>query len=281
MAEATEEKVETVDPEKSVVETEVDEKVDTQVDTSVTTETDDDREPGGADGAAVYARRKNREAKAAREAFEVEREARIRLEEQLAAAKQTREEKTQKVFTPEEVQAEIDAGRLSPALGAAYLARTETQRVMREERALEQARKPIEAALQRISEYREVLDWTNDRTHPNFLKAQVKFRELVARGSPANEATELTALEFIAGDLDVAKKRYAMRETSRTAGRPAPADVGNGGGGSPQRSTDVTTKVPRELIDGWKRMGANDEQLKKYAQHHLDRQAKRRGMAGG
>jgi hypothetical protein len=280
MAEATEEKVEsaTTDTQEAA-----DDKVADQTAAETTTDTetqDDDGEPGGTDGTAVYARRKNREAKAARSALEAEREARIRLEEQLNAVNRQAERAAEKpVFTPEQVQAEIDAGRLSPAMAAVYLSRAETQRVLAEERARETARRPVEAAIEKINEYREVLDWANDRTHPNFLKAQHKFRELVSRGSPANEATELTALEFIAGDLATLRRKNEMRTATRAAARPAPADVGGGGDNGP-RSTDVTTKVDKGLIDGWKKMGATDDQVKKYAQHHLDRMAKRRGGIG-
>lgn len=251
---------------------------------SQTQDLDDDKEPGGTDGAAVYARRKNREAKAAKEAFEAEREARIRLEEQLSAAKQQQERTPQKkVFTPEQVWAEVAAGRLDADKANEYLENTkqtlrdQVRAALREEIA---ATRPIETAIEKINQYRSEIDWANDKTHPNFLKAQVKFRELVARGSPMNEATELTALEFVAGDLDTLRKRNAMREQTRAGARPAPVDVGAGGNGT-QRSTDVTSKVPKDLVEGWRRLGANDEQVKKYAQHHLDRMSRRRTAMGG
>ena len=234
-----------------------------------------EKEPGGASPEDVRARKEYRTRRRVEGELMAEREARIRLEEQLNAARQQQERVAEKpVYTAAQVQAEMDSGALPVSLGTQYLARMETERAIREDRAREAARRPVEAAIARIGEYREVLDWTNDRTHPNFIKARVKFRELVARGSPANEATELTALEFVAGDLETVRRKNEMREATRAGARPAAADAS--GGPAPVSGKVDATKAPASMQEYWNETKLPQKSREREYQIYLDLQRSRR-----
>lgn len=256
--------------------TEIAEPVEPEAEPIVEPEADDpEREPGGAGPDDVRARKEYRTRRRVEGELMAEREARIRLEEQLNAVKQQRETAERPVvYTAAQVQAEMDAGTLPVSLGTQYLARIETERVMREERQRDVARRPIEAAIQKIGEYKELLDWANDRTHPSFVKAADQFRELLARGFPSNEATELTALEFVAGDLDTVRRKNEMRAATRQAARPAPADAG----GSPSHvtaSVDVS-KAPVSMRTYWDDTKLPQKSREREYRIYLDLQKSRR-----
>ena len=261
MAEATEETTEQTETQETTDEVTADQAVSEA-------ETHEEREPGGASPSDVRARKEYRTRRKIENDLMAEREARIRLEEQLNAAKQQKKDDEKPVYTVEQVQAEVDAGRISPVVGAAYIAREEAKKAYREERQADEAKRPVQSAIERINEYREVLDWANDRTHPNFLKAQARFRVLVSRGSPANEATELTALEDVAGDLDTIRRKNQMRADTRANGNPAPANAS--GGPAPITPKADINKAPESMRSYWESNKVSQKSREREYQIYLD-----------
>jgi hypothetical protein len=218
-------------------------------------EADEDGEPGGSDGASVYARKKAREAKQLRADFEQERQDRIRAEERARVleeqAKKPAAKEAERIYTPDEIEAAVNNGSITRSLATVYLARVEAQRVRDEAVAQQQALAPVERARGIVLEYCQLMPALNDEKSPEFAKVAAKYHQLVNDGHPADFRSRKEAAEAVFGDLATVKKRQEVTTLSRRA----PNMPSDGNGGQPPARTNDHTKAPAEAQDLWNKMG--------------------------
>ena len=118
-----------------------------------------------------------------------------------------------------------------------------------------------------------------DKNAPKFAEVEDEFDDLVQKGYPSNQMTEALAVRHVAGSLASLKKTKDMHEFTRTG---ATVHAENSAGGADKSSLvkDVVDKVPKELVEGWRKMGSTEVEIKKYAKRHFDKMAARRARFG-
>jgi hypothetical protein len=218
-------------------------------------EPDEDGEPGGSDGASVYARKKAREAKQLRADLEQERQDRIRAEERAKLLEQERNkpapaEKT-RVFTLEEIEGAFERGEIN-AVRAAYLIAHQTGNQFKSETLAEQrVEARLEQARTEVFEWCKIIPAFNDPNTKEFKEVAAEYHDLVADGLPDNFRTRARAARNVYGSLEKAKQRQEVNTLSRTPPR-MPVD---GNGGQPPARANDHTKAPAEAQDLWNKMG--------------------------
>lgn len=196
---------------------------------------------------AVYERKSHQAVKKLEGELQAEREARIRLEEQVRFLGQAKTEKVEspKIYTPEEVQTAVDAGNLSAAKGAAYLARLEAEKVFEEKSAIAARRAPIDRAKLEIHEHRKLNPWIDDQGDSRRKEIDAEYYRLVGYGHHADERTQLVAVEKIVGSLDAQRKRHEMANLTRSHSS-SHAEVSSGG-------ADSDSKVDLSKASSWQK----------------------------
>lgn len=238
---------------------------------------DDGGKPTGDDPQAVRARKEYQGRKRAESEREQARLENIRLSERLKTIEEERQKQTAKpqdrVFTIAEVNAAVDAGTISRADADRYIESevipATYKKLRAQEQQVEQQKAPIDRAIQDIGEYKKLFGWgaEPDRTSPDFIKVENKYRELIATGLPNNEVTERVAIEMVHGSLDALRKKREYAAANATA-RTFPVDGGAGGtGGGGNGRVDIS-KAPASMVAMWDREGtdaaARERQLKIY-----------------
>ena len=140
--------------------------------------------------------------------------------------------------------------------------------------------RPLERAARDIQKYVKEVPWLADDSDQRTQEIGVKHRELVRDfGYPDNWATKRVAIEMSLGPLDkIRGQREVANLTQRgTSTHAAPSA---GGPGSEGKKSDVVAKVPKEMVDYWRSTGASEDQVKKYAEHHLAKATRRRAQFG-
>ena len=199
----------------------------------------------------VYQRKSHQAVKKLEGELASEREARIRLEEQVKFLSQSKPATTApvKIFTPDEVQEAIDAGNIKATEGAAYLARIEAQRVLAERDIASAARGPVDKAIAEINELRKFNPWLDDKGDPRRKQIENEYRRMVSLGQPANETTELFAAEKITGTAEQARKRAEMNNLTRSH-TDVHAETSNGGGDGDGARIDLS-KATQSMQKRW------------------------------
>jgi len=240
-----------------------------------------DEEPGGDSPEAVFARKQYREAKQAKAEAQTEREQRIRLEEQLRAAKETGE-KPPRLWTPLELRAAIQAGTLNREEGFDYLADTfeqQVDRVLQEKVKAAEQLKPLERAKVEFDEYLKLSPDLLDATSDIRQKADTEVERLIGDyGQPRNVVTKRQALENVLGKLSDVKARRQMDAATRASGRPAPADAGAGGGTSGNNGKVDISKAPAHLVSFWDKTGTSEADRIKEMGYWQKNQGRERGQ---
>lgn len=221
----------------------------------------DDSEPGGDTPQAVYQRKLHRRAKRAEAEREDANRRNLVLETELRTLKESRIPTDKKrIFTPQEIQAAIDAQQISVAEGADYLAeiratqkaeavlKTERERVDNESRA--------ERAQDSISGYVDALPWLSDTNDARRKGLEAEHKRLtdpygIYRLQPGS-ITDLMVLERVLGPLDKIRAREAAAALSR-ASLDAHAEGGSGGAGKPPVASGSSNieKMPQHFKDFW------------------------------
>ena len=243
--------------------------------------TPDDEEPGYDKNA--YQRKLYQEAKRAKQIAQAEREARIAAE---ARAKALEEQRTQapepKRYTPQQVQAAIDANQISTAEGAAYLAdlkvRDFAAEQKREQAERETALRPIRAAVGEIQTYVQAAPYLADDTDERTQKVAQQRQVLIQQfGLADNYVTTALAIRQTLGPPENLQRR---REVSELTRRGTTTHAAPPAGGTNQVAGSAVSKVPASMVQDWKDMGATSEEIEKYAKRHLEKQARRAGKFG-
>ena len=241
-----------------------------------TTETvvEETGKPGGDGPQAVRARKEYQARKAADErAANFEREliaARERskvLEEQLKAPKETT-----KPFTPQQIQAAVDAGQISQVEATAYLVEQAVTKRLDEERARLTKEAPITSARQELTEYVREVPNLASATSEESQKAFTEFNRLLSRGFPDNDATKAEAVRNVIGDLATVKARRETHELTRAGIKTVvPGSAGGGGPVAPAK-IDVA-KAPVTMQAMWNKEGTDDKARERQYRIYLDLKA--------
>ncbi len=219
---------------------------------------DDDKEPGGSDGASVRARRLYRESKQLKADLEQERAERIRVEERARLLEQEKNKPAQaekeRIYTADEVETAVEKGIITRSQATVYLARVEAQRVRDEEVGRQRAMAPIEKARAVVSEYCTLIPALNDDHSPEFRKVLAEYQEMIADGFPDDFRTRAAAAKAVMGDLATLRKRGEVNTLSRRA----PNMPSDSSGGQVSR----VAKPPPEVEALWDQMHTTPEQRK-------------------
>jgi hypothetical protein len=259
-----------VAPAESPVEQPVTEPVEVAPEPEVGGEPDFDptAEPSGDKPEDVYARRRARELRQARQEAERLKLEKAELEgryKALSEQKQTQQE--ERVFTIAEVNEAVEQGRVTRRDADAYIQSTvipyEFKQLRKKEVEQERLTAPVEKARNYVNEYIEVMPQLADTTSREFTAVARKYQELVADGHHNDYRTQRLALDYVYGDLERLKRKRSLE------GRPTPTipvDVG-GRAQVPSGKVDVS-KAPPEFQEMWRKTGtppdAQERQLKIY-----------------
>ena len=243
---------------------------------SVAEAADDDGEPGGSSPQEIRARKEYRARRGVEKQLESERIERVRLEERLRTLEEvsraTPPVPAERIFTPQEVQAAIDAGQVSAAEGMTYLAKQEAKRVIAEQLQATQAARPFQMATSEVTEYMQHLPWTKDYNSPEFQQVKAEYNRLVTDLGYANDIrTQAVALRAVVGPLDKIKARAQVATQTRQVRRES-AFVELPSGGALAPKSDGIDKAPAEVVRIWDRTGLSPAQRAKEWSYHQKQQ---------
>lgn len=243
--------------------------------------TEDEGEPGGSGPEETRARKEYRARKRIEQQLESERIERVRLEERLKTLEEVSKApaaQPQRIFTPQEVQAAVDAGQVSAAEGMAYLARVEAQRALEAEREKAAAQKPFERATTEVNEYMVHLPWTRDRSSPEFARVAAEYQSLVQNYGFADDIrTQRIALERVAGPLDKLKQRAQVASTTRQVRAATASHSESPAGGSAPRKSDDISSAPDHIKRVWDQTGLTAAQRAKEWEYYRQSQPRKAG----
>ena len=279
MAEAGSIAEETEAPVTEVVQTDETPEIVTEAAPSVVETAEDEGEPGGAGPEETRARKEYRARKRIEQQLESERIERVRLEERLKTLEEVgKKPAAQRIYTPQEVQAAIDAGQVSTIEGMTYLARVEAQRALDAEREKAAAQKPFERATSEVNEYMAHLPWTKDRSSPEFIKVAAEYQSLIQNYGFADDIrTQRIALEKVAGPLDKLKQRAQVAAATRTVRAVAASHSESPAGGSVPRKGDDIGNAPEHIKRVWDSTGLTPAQRAKEGDYYQKSQPRKAG----
>ena len=257
--------------------------------------TEEGKEPGGADGQAVYQRKLYRENKQLQDRLQAQAIEQARLSERLKLAEeQAKQQQTTqaqpKVYSVTELETAVTDGRITREDAERYkfeviLPRTvqaATEARDRERAAQEAKERPLAEARKNLGEYTKSYPWLADGANPKTQEIAGRYNQLVSTyGLAQNEITTALAISQVLGPVDKAVQRREVENlTSRNTG--TFTEPGAGGAVNSGAVGNALSKVPKDLVDGWKnKLGITDpKRLEAYAQHHLNKAARRRATIG-
>lgn len=214
-------------------------------------------EPGGERWNEIY-----------RERSEFKREA-AALRQQLIELQQSRPQQSEtRQFTAAQLQAEVDAGRITPAVMAHQLAWQEKERGKHELRQEFQQEQIRNAALTEVMEFIEKIPALGDDNSPEFRAvAQEAYRIAAERGLPVTDPrVQRQALRETYGPLKRVVKAGEAREFSRRNAETF-GETG-GGGGQATRTPDPLKGIPKDQIDHWKARGRTPAEMAELAKYY-------------
>lgn len=229
------------------------------------------------------------EARSAKEALAQEREARIRLEEQVKAMQAAAKTPTQpqKVYTRAELNQMVEEGKISREQAEDYL---DQVRELRLREAISKELAERDAQRERVARVKTELQRYKELV-PEVMKAGTEEREqvtqefnyLVSLGQPNDATTELAALRAVFGPVEKLERKKQMRgERERFQESGGRRD--DGGGAPKGKEPDLPSRYRehyQRLIDRGIYKGWDDEQLQKELKRipaeELNRRAKKFG----
>ena len=255
-----------------------------------------DREPGGADGESVYQRKLYRENRQLQDQLQSEAVEKARIEERLRLVEERATKKPepqpQTLWSVAQVEAAVDEGRISRTEAEQYKfeillphqTRQAQQTADRERGQREAQQRPIANAARELQSYIAVAPYLTDDKDPRTIEIAQRALELqrdyglAIPGDSNSFVAKALAVKQSLGSLDALKKKGEVRSLTRN-GISTHAEGGAGGTDS-RGSDDVVKQVDPAFVAEWRRTGADDEQVKKYAKIHVDK-LKRRGARFG
>lgn len=252
------------------------------------------KEPGGADGQSVYQRKLYRENKQLQDKVQAQAIEQARLAERLRLTEETlsKQQTTQaqpKIYSVTELEAAVTNGQITREDAERYKfevivpreiqAQTEARDRARQEQ--EAKERPLTEARKSLGEYTRLHPWLADPANTRTQEIVQRYNQLVnTYGLPQNEITTTLAISQVLGPIDRATQRRDVDNlTSRNTG--TFSEAGAGGAVNRGATGNALSKVPKDLVDGWKKLGITDQKtLESYAQFHLTKAARRRATIG-
>jgi hypothetical protein len=250
----------------------------------------DDHEPGGDDPQAVRARKEYR----ARKRFETlhaeqERRALIAEAELRALREAQRTQQTQtdkpKRYTPQQVQAALDAGTISFAEASDYFAKLRSEetaeRILKEERERQDRDYRTSQAQQSIDAYIKVAPWLVDKTDSRRQALEDEHRRLTDPSGlyrmSEGPVADLMVLERVLGPIDKLKGRAEVsrfsREHSDAHVESGARGAGNQGGNTSGKG--LLDKMPKHFHDFWEKTGVSQADREKEAAIYFRQRVKK------
>ena len=224
--------------------------------------------------------------KATKDQLQQEREARIRLEEQVKVLQAGKVDPV-KIFTRAEVKAMMDEGKISQEQADEYFDHVTEAKIRdsltKEIRTSEAQREKLSRVKSELDQYTALVpdvlkEGTDDRK-----QVAEEYKYLVSLGSAENIATELAALRSVYGPIDKLSKRKDMKSERESfqdgAGKGTEEKAKETGvpKGLPDRYKDYYAKmIDKGFYDGWNDPKLQKE-LKRANSEDLQRRAKKFG----
>ena len=256
--------------------------------------TEEGKEPGGADGQAVYQRKLYRENKQLQDRLQAQAIEQARLAERLKLAEETlsKQQTVQaqpRIYSVAELEAAVadqritreDAERYKFEVIVPRQVQTQTEAREKARQEHEAKERPLTEARKSLGEYTRLNPWLADPANTKTQEIAQRYNHLVTnRGLPQNEITTELAISQVLGPIDkVTQRREVDSLTSRNTG--TFAEAGAGGVVNNTVTGNALSKVPKDLVDGWKKMGVTDPKtLEDYAKFHLAKATRRRATIG-
>ncbi|MEQ1844123.1 MAG: hypothetical protein ABL983_00930 [Nitrospira sp.] len=160
----------------------------------------------------VWARTKKAEARAQELEAErtQEREARIRLEERLAAKEAAKAAEPE--LTWDQLELSIEEGKITRAQANAYREQLIEKRLEKKYEAQKTQESTSSKVLGELEQYKQLIPDVMTYGSDSRKKYETKFRQMLERGLPNNYATQLAATEAAFGDIETVKSRTASRQ---------------------------------------------------------------------
>jgi hypothetical protein len=239
-------------------------------------EFDPTAEPSGDKPEDVYARRRARELRQARQEAERLRLEKAELEGRYKAlSEQKQQPEAKQVYTMAEVNDAVEKGVISRAQADKYIEEEiipyRYQQLRQKEINQEKLTAPVEKARNYVNEYIEVMPQLADTTSREFIAVARKYQELVADGHHNDYRTQKLAVDYVYGDLERLKRKRSL-ETRPTP--TIPVDVG-GRPQQPSGKVDVS-KAPPEFQEMWRKTGTPPDAQERQLKIYLEKQAAKR-----
>lgn len=220
-------------------------------------------DPGGKRFSEVYGEMKD----ARREAQEL-RERLARLEGEVQATKPA-DKPAERMYTPEEMQALVDAGRITPMKATQQIAWQQAELKAREERQQRQVEDRQRVALNEVNQYVDKLPGLRNSSSPEFAKVARIAQDIADdMGKPTSDPiVQRRACREAFGSLERLAKAATVRETTRQNADTHVETSGGGGSVTTTSTKDPLKDVPQHYKDHWKRLGYSQQQMIDEAQY--------------
>ena len=214
-------------------------------------------ESGGERFNEVYGRMKAAEARA---------EA---LQAQIAQAQTQTAAQAPRVYSAQDVQAFIDAGRITPAQGADYLAEQRVNQASKDiERRLEQ-KQVLQSVQSEVNSYLTSIPALHNASSEEFSKVSTVAWEIATElGLDVKDVrVQKQALRQVFGTLEKVKATRQASQVSRTSADTHTESGGGGGGSLTPQASNVLKGIPAWQISQWQRWGYTQKQMEDEAKY--------------
>lgn len=220
----------------------------------------EDREPGGTDPTAVYARKQRQERNRLAKQLAVEREARIRMEERLKTIESQRQApQEEKIWSPSEVRRAVEQGLITQEDATVFLAdqtvKQTHKRLEAERRKQEEDARPIMVAQQEIAQYLTIAPYLSDDTDPRTQRiADIYNQNRYAYNLPDNLVTKAMAIKQVLGPVDRLQKQNQSNAMTRDGTKLNAVRPGGGSIDAGKQSDDaLLASAPAHFKEMWEK----------------------------
>jgi hypothetical protein len=216
--------------------------------------------PGGPRFEEVYRQMKEQE-----RANQTLREEVAELRGRVTAQPAAQPQQQPRFFKPEELQALVDQGRITPMQATDQIAWQRQQEGMREIEQKQTLREKTTAASAEVAKFMDKIPGLTNTTSDEFRKVSRAAYEISDElGLPVSDPrVQRRALRETFGTLDRITDTRTAREFDRRAAD-THTEVGRGAGGA-EATKDPLKDVPAAQMEYWKRLGYSREQMLKEA----------------
>lgn len=221
--------------------------------------------PGGVRFEDIYARMKQSEER------EREKDARIaRLEGAMQATQRPQGQQRMPVYTPQQLQAAVDAGQISPMQASDIISRQNATATALQMAAAQVHGTRIQSASAEVQAYINKIPKLGDPNSAEFARVSKEaYRIADDLNVPVTDArVQRVALRAVYGSLDRIAANDSARSASREASLPH-TETGVGGTGRPAapKADDALKGISQKYIDFWTKKGYSRERMVQEAKY--------------